>query len=259
MIRRILHAAALALAFAQAGTAARAAEEVVAALSQDRVSISTSFDGSEILVYGAIKRTAPAAPTPPLGVIVTVAGPDRPVVVRRKERRFGIWVNTQSLEIERAPTFYAIATSGPFAATLGTNGDRRFRITTPRTVSAPSTLPGPEAERFRRALIRVRRDAGSFVSAEGAVDLREETLFSTRIALPANLTEGNYTTRIFLTRGGGVVDSHKTEIFVQKVGLERFVYNLAHERPLFYGIASLVIAVVSGWLASAAFGLLRRG
>ena len=250
----MIRAALLLLALASPARA----EEVVAALSQDRVSISTSFDGSEILVYGAIKREAPAPPAPGLGIIVTVAGPDRAVTVRRKERRFGIWVNTQVHEVERAPTFYAIATSGPLAATLGANGDRRFRITTPRTVSAPSGMPPAEAERFRRALIRIRRADGAFATNESAITIDEDTLFSTRIALPANLTEGNYTTRIFLTRGGGIIDSHETEIFVQKVGLERFVYNLAHERPLIYGLASLVIAIVAGWTASAVFGLLRR-
>ena len=50
-----------------------AAEEVVAGLSQNRVAINTNFDGSEILVFGAVKREA-RAPEGPLHVIVTVAG-----------------------------------------------------------------------------------------------------------------------------------------------------------------------------------------
>jgi hypothetical protein len=50
------------------------AEEVVASLSQNRVSIDTNFDGSEILIFGAVRRESPAPPGA-LGVIVTVAGP----------------------------------------------------------------------------------------------------------------------------------------------------------------------------------------
>ncbi|MDO9525986.1 MAG: TIGR02186 family protein, partial [Gemmobacter sp.] len=41
--------------------------------------------------------------------------------------------------------------------------------------------------------------------------------------------------------------------------LERFLYWLAIEQPLAYGILSLVIAVVAGWGASAVFRLLRAG
>jgi uncharacterized protein (TIGR02186 family) len=80
-------------------------EEVVAGLSQNRISITASFDGSEILIFGAVKRDTPPPVSPPLEVVVTVAGPSVPVTVRRKDRRFGIWVNTQSVEVDEAPSF----------------------------------------------------------------------------------------------------------------------------------------------------------
>ena len=66
---------------------ALAEENIVAGMSQNRVSITADFDGSEILIYGAVKRETPA----PVGrgaleVIVTVEGPSTPVTVRRKAR-----------------------------------------------------------------------------------------------------------------------------------------------------------------------------
>ena len=82
----------------------RAAEEVVAGLSQTRVAISTNFDGSDILVFGAVKREE-AIPEDPLQVIVTISGPSAPVVVRKKSRRFGIWVNTEAVTVDHAPSF----------------------------------------------------------------------------------------------------------------------------------------------------------
>ena len=67
---------------------AAAEESVVLGLSRDKVSITTRFDGSEILIFGAVKRETPI-PAEPLDVIVTVAGPSESVVVRRKARRLG--------------------------------------------------------------------------------------------------------------------------------------------------------------------------
>jgi uncharacterized protein (TIGR02186 family) len=99
----------------------------------------------------------------------------------------------------------------------------------------------------------VRRAEGLYARDATPVTLTEETLFSTEIALPSALTEGNYETRIFLTRGGAVIDHFDTTIFVQKVGLERFIYNLAHEQPLAYGLLSLAIAIAAGWMASTVF------
>ena len=39
-----------------------AEESIVAGMSQNRVSITADFDGSEILIYGAVKRETPAPP-----------------------------------------------------------------------------------------------------------------------------------------------------------------------------------------------------
>ena len=53
------------------------------------------------------------------------------------------------------------------------------------------------------------------------------------------------------------MSQYQTAIDVHKVGIERWLYNLAHERPVFYGLLSLAIAIFSGWAAAAAFRLLR--
>jgi len=108
------------------------AEEVVLGLSKDRVAITATFEGSDILIFGAVKREAPISDVP-LDVVITVAGPSRPVTVRRKERRFGIWVNTDMVDLDAAPTFYAVATSGPLDEVL-----------TPDQLAALDRRLGPE-------------------------------------------------------------------------------------------------------------------
>ncbi|SFP36235.1 TIGR02186 family protein [Tranquillimonas alkanivorans] len=232
------------------------AEEVVAGLSQSRISITANFDGSEILVFGAVKRQEPIIEEPPLEVVITVSGPSRPVTVRRKSRTALIWVNTEFVEVDAAPSFYAVATSGPIEEVLRHTDDLRHAITVPRAIRAVGAQV-EDPTRFTEALIRIRSGQGLYQFNEGTVDVTEQTLFDTSVVLPANLVEGNYDVRIFLTREGHVVSDYSTAIFVQKVGLERFLFVLAHERPLAYGILSLVIAIAAGWGASAAFRYLR--
>lgn len=109
-----------------------------------------------------------------------------------------------------------------------------------------------------RALKRIGAEEGRYLIREGSIALDENTLFRTALRLPSNLTEGAYQTRIFLTRGGAVVDSYETTIDVRKVGLERWLFTMAQQQPLIYGLMSLVIAIAAGWAASAIFTLLRR-
>lgn len=233
------------------------AEEIVLGLSKDEVAITATFDGSEILIFGAIKRESPIPDEGELGVIVTVAGPDTPVTVRRKERRFGIWVNTEAVDIEVAPSFYAVATNKPLNEILQMSEDINTRISTRRAIR--SVGPSQEgSEGFTNALIRIRAGQQLYQTLPEAVWVQDDTLFRTLITLPANLTEGDYVAEIYLTRDGQIVDLYSTTIPVKKVGLERWLYNLAHNNALLYGLMSLSIAIAAGWLASAVFTVFRR-
>ncbi|MEL7099898.1 MAG: TIGR02186 family protein [Pseudomonadota bacterium] len=235
------------------------AEEVVLGLSQDEVAITATFDGSDVLIFGAVKREAPIPDGPPLGVVITLSGPSEPVMVRRKDRRFGIWVNTDAVEVDLAPSFYAIVTSAPLSEVLTETEDLRHKITIPRAIrSVGAPMDITDAALFSDALIRIRTASELYQLVEGGVDVDQQTLFRTSVRLPAALTEGAYSTRIFLTREGAVVSRYETVIDVRKVGLERWLYALSREQPLIYGLMSLAIAIAAGWGASAAFSLLRQ-
>lgn len=238
-------------------TTAHPAEQLVAGLSQNMISITARFTGSDILVFGAVKRTAPPPSFPPMQVIVTLEGPPEDITVRRKSRVAGIWVNTQSEPLGGVPTFYAVAASTALSQALSAEEDARFGVSVGRKI-AYADEGNRDQPAFSRALIRLRDQNGAFATAEDAVELAEETLFRASFRMPANLTEGSYTTRIFLTRGGQVIDMKESRIDVQKVGLERFLFALSREAPLIYGLMSLALAAAAGWAASALFGFIRR-
>lgn len=235
------------------------AEEIVLGLSRDEVAITANFNGSDVMIFGAVKRDAPAPDSGPLEVIITLAGPSTPVLVRRKERLLGIWVNTDAVEVDEAPSFYAVATSGPFGDVVRDVEDLRYGISISRairSVGAPSEVENSET--FTEALIRIRQNAGLYQILDSEIDIEEETLFRGQITLPAALTEGDYIARIYITRNGLVVDEYETSIAVYKAGLERWLYDTSRNQPLLYGLMSLAIAISAGWLASAVFRVFQR-
>ncbi len=262
MIRAVVLLLGAALLTVSGGEAVRAqtlpAERIVAGLSQNRVSITASFDGSEILIYGAVKREEPAPTTAPLEVIITVEGPSTPLMVRRKEKVAAIWLNRASVNIDAAPSFYAVLTTGPLAAILSNTEDQRHGITIDRAIRAVGiSSEADNAPDFVDALQRIRVNSEMYRVAEGAVELVEETLFRADVVLPSNLVEGDYRVRIFLLRDGRVIDDQARVIGVRKAGLERFLFNLAHAQPFIYAALSLLMAAFFGWAASAGFRFLR--
>lgn len=235
-----------------------AQEQIVAGFSHDLIDITARFDGSEILIFGAVKRAGPVDETTPLGVIVTIEGPAEQVVVRRKSRRFGIWMNREKLWLTSVPSFYSVSTTWPVSLMLIPAEDDRYDITVDRLIRSFGEDEAREfAPEFVEALIRLRSQTGLYQLNEGQVQLEQSTLFQTRVQMPATLVEGDYATRIFLTRNGQVIDRYESRIGVYKVGLERSVHALAQDRPLVYGLLALGIAALAGWGASVVFRALR--
>lgn len=253
MIRILLLLLILVPGLAQAQDATT--EEVLAGLSENRVSITANFDGSQILVFGAVKRDGPPPPGE-LGVIVTVAGPLRSVTVRRKAHRFGIWVNTDSVLVDAAPSYYAVASTGPLDTVISATEDLRHRVSILNVIRSVGNNVH-DSPSFTEALIRIRSEQGLYQILPGSVTLTQDTLFSTSVTLPANLIEGEYRTRVFLTRGGKVINEYVTGIRVEKSVFEKFFDTLAHTQPFIYGVLCLVIAAAAGWSASAVFRLIR--
>lgn len=235
-------------------------EHVIAALSQNAVGITADFTGSEIFVFGAIGRSRlPNETDDDLNIIIAVTGPSRPVNVRKKSRTFGIWVNTESVEVDEAPSFYAIATTGPLADILSDTDDLRHSISVKRAVRVVGESENvAEPREFREAVIRLNQASGIYYENIGDVAVTERTLFQTYFELPSNIVEGDYRARVYLLRDKEVLDSFETGIEVRKVGIERWIYNLAHDQALIYGILSILVALFAGWGASEAFRLLRR-
>ena len=255
-MRRI---AALLLALALAAPAA-AQESVVTGVSTDNIALTANFDGSDIFVFGAIRRegTLPEDAAP-LHIIITIKGPVRPLTVRRKERRLGIWVNTEAVTVREAPSFYAIATTGPVGELLSETERLRYGIGMDEAVRLVGSHPTiTDTRPFGDAVVRIREENGKYAVLDGAVKVTEDTLFQARFRLPASLVEGDYAAEFFLVRDRVVIFSGSTTIVVEKTGIERWLYNLAIDRPFAYGVLSVAIALAAGWLAATAFRLAKR-
>lgn len=243
-----------ALLLGLAAAPAAGAETVVAALSHTRVAITTDFTGSEIFIYGAIRRTAPPPDDLALDVIVALQGPSAPVMVRRKSRRFGIWINDDGVKVDAAPSFYAVSTTRDFHDAVSYTDDLRHKIGLDHAVRLIGESHWERyPEEYRDAVIRLRKEQGLYFEQPGGVTIDQETLFRTSIALPSQLVEGDYSARVFLIRDKQVIDIAEQTIAVQKVGLERLIYVTATEHAALYGVLSIAVALAVGWLASAVF------
>lgn len=236
-----------------------AAEPLVADISDHLISISSDFTGTELLLFGAI-GDAPGAGKG--HVIVVVRGPEQRMVVRKKKRRGGIWVNTKPVTFENVPGFYAVSSSAPLEDIAPASLLARQRIgfenllIVPGPGSRETVIGDPErVDDYRNAVIRSMKRDGLFTEETGSIRFMANTLFRTRIAFPANVPVGNYQAEVYLIRDGRVVPGgmQSSPIFIDKVGLGRAIFNFAHRQSALYGIFAILTALFAGWIAAIAF------
>ncbi len=238
---------------------------ISAALTDTTVQVSSDFSGARIVLYGAVFD--PKAR--PSDVVVLVRGPEQPIRIIRKQRLFGLWLNSRPVVFRGAPGFYRAAANRPLdeIATFGTlrrlgagidhlpiKAPDEQRIETRYGVrDVVVSRLGADYYVWRRAVVRLKVNAGLYHEDDRGVRFVDRGLFRAEIALPAGAPTGVYRADILLFQDGKPVSTRSRTLTVEKVGIERALYVWAHVRPWSYGLASMAFALAAGWAASMAF------
>ena len=225
------------------------AEDLVSGLSQDTIQITSNYTGTDIVVFGAIEQ---AQNPQGRNIVVVVRGPDEPMTVRRRDRIAGVWVNSDAARFEGLPAYYYLASTEPVARIAPAAALARYGIGLQSL--RPSAIGSHhDPEPFRQAAIRYHQRAGLYTESPGSIDFLSESLFRTRVPVPAGVTRGQYNVEVYLFRDGEVVSAQSTPLFVDASGLERRLFNMAHDSPLSYGLACVFMAMLLGWVSSVLF------
>ena len=224
-------------------------EQVQSDISTREISIQSNFTGIEIVLFGSVDFSrAPSPDEGPYDVIMTIHGPNRPIVVRKKERIAGLWMNGPSKTFSSVPGFYAVLASRPFRAIAPDETLQKLGIGF-SNLDFGKSADGEAADGFRANLIRLQTENLLFQESDDAVSFLGRSLFRGSVDLPVNVPIGRYTTQVFLFRDGKLLSQSQSSLQVHKVGFERVVYMLAFSYPLAYGLLAVLMAVSAGLLA----------
>ncbi|MCG6205305.1 TIGR02186 family protein [Rhodopseudomonas sp. HC1] len=247
--------AALAL-LALAGPAR--AEKLIVSVSNARVTVTPNYSGGELVLFGSVERDSPA-PVEPMayGLVVTVIGPRSDMVTRRKERRFGIWINTDSRQFLMVPSYLAVFSNQPLQAIAAPEVRRRqqlgirYTLLTQRIGTDYADVVSDD--QFRTAFVRLREERKLYEEDPAAVKFLTPTMFRTGIPLPAEVPIGSYEVHIKLFGNGELLTQTETSFEIAKVGFEQFVATAAKQHGILYGLFTALMALATGWMASIVF------
>lgn len=225
-------------------SAAAAANVLVTDISKDHISIRSNFTGESLLLFGAIDTSIYGSVD---GIVVTLRGPGETVVLRKKQKQLGIWVNGAAYEMGPLPGFYAVVSSHPIGALMSTDEQRARGIGTAALKANLLNGGAGETKEAFAAFIRLKEKDALFDTRSDRVEIISDKLFRAEINLPAGMPVGRYVTEFFAFKNGRLVGYQTGELPVDIVGAGHILHQAAYDMSLLYGIAGVVMALMMGW------------
>lgn len=233
-----------------------AAERLVTSVSTHRVLITSNFTGTDLVLFGAIDDAPPNTQIGAYDVVVSVRGPARSYVTRRKTRILGLWMNTASREFIQVPSYLAVMSNKPVAEIGSPELLRRNRIGLIYNVMPPPSgdvIDIPPDDSFREAFLRVKTNEGAYTADAKGVTFLTPRFFRAAVPMPGTAQTGDYQVETLLIAKGAVLAQQQTAIEVVKTGFEAVVAQEARSHRFFYGIGVALLALTTGMIATLLF------
>jgi uncharacterized protein (TIGR02186 family) len=235
-----------------------AGERLIASLSDHRVGVTSSFTGEQLVLFGGIEQDAASRPRRGgYDIIVTVTGPRQTTVTFRKSRWLGIWVNADSRVFENVPSYLAVLANRPLDAIADAETLRRLQLgvdNTPLPQRASVNIADAASDDpFRVAFIKLKTDQGLYREVSNGVTFLTPLLYRASIPLPADVLIGTYEVDVRLFADRVQIARAPSPFEVYKSGFEQVVSVAARDHGILYGLATALMAVVTGWFASVVF------
>lgn len=231
-------------------------ENIQIGLSTDRVAITADFSGADLTIFGSLENADPLIGRQGrYDVVVVLEGPARPIVVRRKDRVLGVWINLESETFVNVPVSYSMATTRAPQDITDPDSYRRLALGLNNVHIAAAD---PEADAlavatFRDALIERKAATGLFSINVGGVEFLSQSLFRARLTLAPNVPVGTHRARAFLFRNGQFMKESSAQLAIVKAGFEQRIARASVNHSFLYGLGAVALAMLTGWLGRILF------
>lgn len=217
-------------------------------VSEPNLEITTGFNGDTLTLFGTAN--------PKGDIVILVKGPKKDTVIRRKTDIMGLWIQAESVIFENVPGYYNVASSQNIQSIADKKILDDLRLGIDSLTFQPEKEHSREKHtRFQEALIQNMQLKRLFSLTPDAVIYLNDTLFKTRISMPANVPLGDYTIEAFLFKDGVLIDRESKPFSIAQTGLTGEISAFSKHRPFLYGVTLVLIAFLSGIMASI---ILRR-
>ncbi len=229
------------------------AEEMITESTKHHIEVGARFSGERIFFFGTL-------PDPEAEVVVKLIPAEaHPIKLTRKEKVVLFWMATKKFKVENMPHIYKIHSSKPLkdiltpetAARYGLGYDSLKRNMKIELLSGRRTEDDHDV--IFRGFIKMKEGENLYRVAEDRIRITKGRLFEHYFTFPDKAKEGTYMVESYAVKNGRVVGHSKDVIEIRKVGLTAWLYRMAKQSGVLYGIMAVMIALGAGLLVGTVF------
>lgn len=216
----------------------------------EQVKAGLFFQGQLVVLRANAPASNPA--------IIIVSGPRHDRQISKKTRQTGIWLNGPSAELQNAPGYLAVFSSGPVGEfNFGDqSGDQNGDLTDllgylPDDMTDPEQTP-TSLKQWRHAYGRLLKARNLLINQPEKPLVGQHNQFFARLMLPSSAPTGKYQVTL-VTQNDSGFSRAESQFEVVKVGLVKQLEQAAFTQPVLYGVGSLLFALLFGWLVGTLF------
>jgi uncharacterized protein (TIGR02186 family) len=214
-------------------------EPLVVVPDTGEVKITTDFAGTDVKAIGSMRG--------PADLIIKLVGPQQDATLSR-ETKFGLfWVEGETMKMEGAPSLLFLYATAPIASILPPDEQEKYGLRLEGVpVRVAPQLKARAAEDWRSAFFRLKERQGYYHEDDTAIRVFGNRLFIADMRLPGDLQVGTYTVETLVVKSGKVVGRNVGQFKVRLAGIERRVWEAAHDHPWLFGILFTLLAMLLG-------------
>ena len=225
-----------------------AKDNLVTDLSESTVEISSTFSGADILLFGAYDGQKND------DIIVVVSGQKGNIKVDKKEKKFGIWMITESIKFLNVPKYYYIASNRKIEEITNKSEIKKRKLDFNNFELKNNKIDYKNLDKkWYEALKRNMKKKQFWKIEENSIKLNKNTLFRKTLSLPSNVSTGMYNVKILHYRKGNLISQEESKIKIDKTGISANIYNVAQNFSAIYGIIAVIVALFFGWFTNFIF------
>ena len=212
---------------------------IIADISDNKINIDVGFKGAKLLYFGVIDEEG--------DVVVSVTGPRKTVEVRKKEKKMGLWLNSDTKVFFDVPSYYYVAST---RALKELNADNVLQINQVgiENIRFAGAEEQEERSSWVNGIIKSMIEAGRYNPEQGLIQISDKRLFKTELNFSAELVDGQYLVDTLLLKEGVVIAARRSFINVSKTGYGEKIYKMANDNSLLYGLTAVFFAFIFGFI-----------